>query len=406
MKLTPEAVMAAVAEHGSIRKAAKALGKDDRTLRRILKRAQGDAPADAGRVTVERKGDTVELTAPSASAGKVDELIRENGLDPAEWVIVSTTLNRWDGPVAGGGTQPLRQVKVTLRRKPEHVFPRPVEVAPLDFPRVERPVWRRSGPELWIVEYDHQAPYHDPRLDAAATAMHADLQPDGQLFGGDLGDYPTASRHADHPAANASVQTSLDESHGILRRRREAAPDARAVLLKGNHDWRLESYLLDHASRFYGITPAGSDVPAMSMRNLLQLDALGVELIEDPRGWQHGEFVIVPGERGLVARHGWITGANTAGRSLHKRGRSMLVGHGHGREHAFQWDPSAEVERQAVMVATMSHARDAVFPHFATCDDWLQGCATVSVWPDGRFVIEHARWDGQALLWRDRRWEA
>jgi hypothetical protein len=401
--LTLAAIEAAVGEHGSIRKAATALGRDESVLRRRLKRAGSALAPSSSRSSLAVDGDEATLIAPDAKASTVEALIRENGLDPAEWIVVSTTINRWDGPVKGGGTQPLRQVKVTLRRKPEHVFP----VVARHVPAIVRPKNVRrdpSRPRLVIVEGDHQAPYFDPELDAAATAMHADLQPDEQVFLGDGLDLPTASRHADHPAAQASPQECIDAYYAILRRRREAAPGARARKLKGNHDWRLESYLLDHAAKFYGLRPADSDVPALSLQNLLALDALGVELVEDPRGWDHGEVELVEGQRGLVVRHGWLTGANTAGRSLAKRGRSLLVGHTHGREHVFAWDPSAGVERQAAVVGTMSRVRHREFPHFAVSDSWLQGLATVAIWPDGSFMIEHARWDGRALHWRDRRW--
>jgi hypothetical protein len=54
----------------------------------------------------------------------------------------------------------------------------------------------------------------------------------------------------------------------------------------------------------------------------------------------------------------------------------------------------------------MCLVRDERFPHFAVCDKWLQGFVTVTRWPDGRFAIEHARWDGKALRWRDRSWTA
>jgi hypothetical protein len=158
----------------------------------------------------------------------------------------------------------------------------------------------------------------------------------------------------------------------------------------------------------YGIKPASingaEEIPSLSLRRLLHLDALGIELVEDPRGWMHAEVELIPGLAGLVVRHGWITGANTAGRSLAKRGRSMIVGHTHSREHAFDWDPSAGLERQAVVAGTMSLVRDQRFPHFAPCDSWLQGFVTVTRWPDGQFVIDHARWDGETLTWRDRRW--
>lgn len=436
MSLNTEAIKAAVAEHGSIRKAATALGRDESTLRRTLSRTRRPGTRDSGHVsvepektTVEHKGDTVHVTAPEGTTpDKVMELVRENGLDPDDWVIVSTTLNKWNalGKANTDGENPLRtlrQVKVTLRPAVHLVFPEPVSTAASLALRPLPPIRRDKGrPRLAIVEYDHQAPYHDPLLDAALCAMHDDLNPDEQNFGGDLMDFPTISRHPDHPAAAASVRECLEGGHGILVRRREAVPRARRRKIKGNHDWRPEGELLLRAERMAYIAPVGETVPALSLRRLLHLDALGVELVEHPLGWEHAEIELVPGPHGLVMRHGWMTGHNTAGRSLQKRGRSILVGHGHTREHAFQWDPSMEVEREAAMVGTASRVRgeafaarletagtiggtvDHLFPHFAVLDSWLQGAATVTMWDDGTFNVEHARWDGTSLRWRDRRW--
>ena len=441
MSVPIEQIEAAVAEHGSMRAAAAALGMNESTVRRRLKRAGKSTPAPSGQtpgpekvgVTVDHEKGEATITGPPSAAvgGTVEELIRENGLDPEEWIVASTTLNKYNALGARDpetGKNPvivMRQVKVTLRRRPEAFFPRAVTPAE-SFKLRKAPRVRRDSnrPRLAIVEFDHQAPYHDPALDAAATAMHADLQPDEQVFGGDLMDFPTISRHPDHPAAMAGAQECLVAGHGILVRRREAAPNARARKLKGNHDWRPEWELLTRAERMYGLRPVGEDIPALSLRGLLHLDALGVELVEHPLGWEHAEVELVPGTAGLVVRHGWLTGANTAGRSLAKRGRSLIVGHTHTREHVFQWDPSAELERQAAVAGTMSRVRgeafearlrtaaglsgdvDNLFPHFAVLDNWLQGLVTVTTWPDGCFLIEHARWENGALHWRDRRWTA
>lgn len=411
MSLTLEQVEAAVAEHGSIRKAAKALGRDDRTLRRILKRAGRTTPprpsAKPEPRSFTRKGHEAELTGPATrgDADEVETLIRENGLDPADWVVTSVTLNRWDGPVAGGGTQPLRQVKVSLRLRPELIFPTPAahhDVPPVRARRPGPP--KRDRPELIVVEGDHQAPYHDPDLHEKGLQLLADLKPVEHVLLGDTGDYPTISRHADHPAAMATAQECVDASYRVIRDKREAAPQARTRKLKGNHDWRVEGELLTRAERMYGLRPAEEELPALSLQRLLHLDALGVELVEDPRGWEHAEVELIPGPAGLVVRHGWLTGANTAERSLRKRGRSLIVGHGHSRELTYAWDPSAEVERVAAQAGTMSLARSRRFPHFAVCDDWLQGLVTVTRWPDGRFVVEHAVYQGGTLYWRDRRW--
>jgi hypothetical protein len=408
---------------GSIRKAAGQLGVDERTVRRWLTHYDrlclpSRPENEVGSVRVE--GDTATITEPPTprpKLGDIGKLIRERGLDPDEWVVVSTTLNEWDGPVKGGGTQRLKQWKVTLRRAPHLILASPAVHVPKVAQRARRLNVRAEMPEVIVVEGDHQVPYHDPKLHevslSALEYLNAYHNLTEHIFLGDTGDFPTISKHADHPAASAKVNDVIQGVYELLREKREAAPNARARKLKGNHDWRVEGELLLRAERMYGIKPASingeEEIPSLSLRRLLHLDALGIELVEDPRGWQHAEVELVPGLAGLVVRHGWLTGANTAGRSLGKRGRSMIVGHTHGREHTFQWDASAEVERQAVVAGTMSCARGQGspterFPHFAVCDDWLQGFVTVTRWPDGQFVIEHARWDGETLTWRDRRW--
>jgi hypothetical protein len=405
-----EDVVAAVRAAGSIRKAAVQLCVDERTVRRWLN-SYGEP--EVGSVCVE--GDTATITEPPTERpklGDIGKLIRQRGLDPEEWVVVSTTLNEWDGPVKGGGTQRLKQWKVTLRRAPHLILASPA----VHVPKVPRTALRRprfvGQPELIVVEGDHQVPYHDPKLHEASLEALEHLSLFHNLtehvFLGDTGDFPTISKHADHPAASTKVNDVIQGVYELLREKREAAPNARARKLKGNHDWRVEGELLLRAERMYGIKPASingaEEIPSLSLRRLLHLDALGIELVEDPRGWMHAEVELVPGLAGLVVRHGWITGANTAGRSLAKRGRSMIVGHTHSREHTFDWDPSAGVERQAAVAGTMSLVRDQRFPHFAPCDSWLQGFVTVTRWPDGQFVIDHARWDGETLTWRDRRW--
>lgn len=427
MRPTPAELDALLAQHGSNRRVANALDVDEKTVRR-WRRDNGQAPAPktgrqpkAERPSITVKGDEATIvSAASPDLGEIGDLIRERGLDPDEWEVVATTLNEWEALAYGGGpdgeprTVTLRQRKVTLKRKvsllllsPATHVPELVHSIPARRTVGEWSKGLRDGnaPRVYVVEGDHQIPYHDKALDAAATSLVYDLQPDVHVFLGDTLDLPTISRHDDHPAAMATPQDCIDEAYAMLRRRAEAAPSARRLKLKGNHDWRMESELLKRAERMYGIRPAGEDIPALSLRRLLHMDALGVELVEHPLGWEHAEVELIAGPGGLVVRHGWITGHNTAGRSLSKRGRSLIVGHNHSREHVFQWDPSAGVERQAAVAGTMSQARGESFPHFAVCDDWLQGLVVVTHWTTGAFVIEHARWDGDALYWRDRRYK-
>jgi hypothetical protein len=381
--------------------AAHKLGLSESGLRGARKRGARTPKGERPSVTID--GDEANVTTGvTTDLQDIDGLLRDRKLDPADWDVVECIVNTWEGPAGEGEVRTYHQFKLRLRRKMGALFVGPAVHVPALTKRTVRSV-RRGKPEYVLVEGDSQCPYHDKALDAAIVALIAELQPAEHVFNGDLCDFPTISKHADHPAALATAQECIDAGYHHLRRRAEAAPNAKRYFLRGNHDWRLEQELLLRAERMWGIKPADEDLPALSLKRLLHLDALGVELVDHPLGWEHAEVEIVPGEHGLVARHGWLTGHNSAEKSMLKRGRSLIVNHGHGRQHVFRWDPSAGVERQAIMCPTTSQARGGEFPHFAVCDDWLQGCVVVTRWPDGKWQAEHARWDGRELLWRDTR---
>lgn len=402
MAFDRDAVAAALSEHGSIAAAARALDADRRRLSEYvnadidLKALRWTPNARASKTEVN--GDDAELTVDpdDENLGDLERLVRAKGLDPDEWYVVA--LKVWDTYHGEKRSTVFLRRRVALRviSPARHV---PALVRPV-------PVARPAGrPELIVVEGDHQAPYHDPVLDALATQFVRDAQPAEHVFLGDGMDFPTISRHPDHPAATATPQECVDAYYGILRRRADAAPNAVRKKLKGNHDWRLEQEILTRSERLSGLKPAGESVDALSVRRLLHLDDLGIELIEDRRGWEHAEVEIVPGGNGLVVRHGLVTGNNTAGRTIRKLGRSAMVGHDHSKEHVFRLVYPKRHLHQGVVIGTMSR-NDGVFPHFATNPDWHQGFSTVERWPDGSFVIEHAVFHNGSLFWRDQRWDA
>lgn len=376
---------------------------------------------DRGTASVRVDGNTVHVTLPSSEQPKLGDyetMLRERGLEPADWVVVSAKSNEWDAMTAvKRGEEPrtvrLRQWSIVLKPAMHKLFVMPaVHVPPVKRARVGPPASER--PETIVVEGDHQVPYHDPALHEASLNMLADLEKHHRLaehvFLGDTGDYPTISRHDDHPAAMAGPQEVVQKTYGVLREKCEAAKNVRRRKVKGNHDWRLESEQLKRAERLYGLSPAQrwedveEEIPALHLNRLLHLPELGIELVEDPRGWQHAEVELVPGPYGLVVRHGWLTGAKTAEASVKKRGRSIIVGHIHRREMAFVWDPSMQCERVGVVAGTMSLVRNERYPHFTTLDNWLQGCVIVTRWPDGDFQIDHVHWNGTDLRWRDKSW--
>jgi hypothetical protein len=126
-------------------------------------------------------------------------------------------------------------------------------------------------------------------------------------------------------------------------------------------------------------------------------------LVTDPRGWEHAEIELVPGRDGLVVRHGFIVGQNTPKKTLDKIGRSVIFGHIHSMETIYRLDFPERVLRCAHVNGTMCR-NDGVFPHFTVNPDWHQGCTVVQRWPNGKFLIDRAVFDGGHLYWRDQRY--
>lgn len=409
-------ILAALQDGGSIRQAAKILGVSEQAIRRAKKTRAlvEDHPViTPNRTPFERpsltvKGDeAVLISEASDRLGDIEDLMRARGLDPDEWIITNVVVNEWDamrGSVHDNEIVAMHQMKVSLKRKLNILILSPAT----HVPPVKRTGRVAKGEATYtLLESDHQVPFQDMRLHEASLKLVADIEPHELLFIGDLLDFSTISRHGDHPATNGvTPQMCIDGGYRILRDNREASPSTTIKKLKGNHDWRLESEQLHRAERIYDICPAEEDIAALDLRRLLHLEELEIELVVSPRGWEHAEIEIVPGPLGLVCRHGWLTGNNTAERSVKARGRSMIVGHIHKREHSFFWDPSIETERVGATIGCMCLVRNDRYPHYVACDRWLQGLAMVTSWADGSFIVEHIPWDGNTLRWRNERYTA
>lgn len=350
-------------------------------------------------------GDTATLvTKPLRKAATVDSIIREWGLDPAEWLVADVRPNQWEALGPGGEILTLRQLKFSLRRIVSLEILSPATHVP-DLVRPKKVRVSVKEPDVIVVEGDHQIPYADPELDACVNQLVTVLQPQEHVFLGDTLDYPTISRFPDHPAAMATPQECVNEGYAMLRRRADAAPNAVRKKLEGNHDARPAKELLSRAERLYGLAPAGEVEPALSHRRLLHLDRLGVELVTDIRGWEHAIVELVPGRDGLEVRHGFVTGQNTAKKTLAKVGRSFICGHVHESETQLKLDYPEKVLRWAHINGSMCR-NDGVFPHFQVHPEWNQGCTVVSRWRDGKFNIERATFDDGALYWRGQRYTA
>lgn len=413
---------------------AELVGRSEMTVRRARVRLDiapsAKTPAQPQVSGAEKTGLTVDHSEGAAtivgkpsdsddtSEDRVNELIQENGLDPAEWAVVSVTLNKWDALCAAvdgvNATKTMRQVKVSLRSIVDimAVLPAPAAwTGPKFTPaRSRHPFARVSSTWQIVVTADDQAPYHNEPLHIATCMALRELQPRKVAHLGDLCDYTNISKHADHALIKADVDTCTQAGVDILVGEREAAPDAEFQILAGNHDIRPLTELLNRAERMADIHCAKLPGETMrervlDLRKLWRLDDLGIEYVENARGWMHGELDLVPGPRGLAAVHGDRTGKNVALNTLESVGRSVLMGHTHRPESVYQWNPTIGFEMRAMVIGAQCAVRgDKGFPTFATRDKWLQGGALVTVHSDGEWTAERMRWNGESLFTHGHRW--
>lgn len=341
------------------------------------------------------------------AAGGAEAYLRQRwGFAEADWLCLSATGNEWLGQAAGGGTVVLGQVKGTFRRIADiaAVLPAPAFWTGPKFQHARR--IGGHGSYQIVVTSDDQAPYHSEPLHRATCAVLRDIRPAKVVKLGDGADYTNISKHKDHAVVKADVDTCTQAYVDILVGEREAAPDAEFQILAGNHDIRPLSELLLRAERMADIHHARLPGEAerrkvLDLKALWRLDDLGIELVEDPRGWEHAELDLVPGPRGLAAVHGYLTGANVAKRTLERVGRSCLMGHTHGPESYSEWNRTIGFEMRAMVVGCQCEVRGGggkSFPTFAPRDGWGQGGVLVTVHGDGEWQAERMRWNGESLF--------
>jgi len=122
-----------------------------------------------------------------------------------------------------------------------------------------------------LVVPDVQWPYHDGLVLKKLIKVAEDLQPNQIVQVGDGIDFPQVSRWTKGSAGEYAP--TLQEHitgyvEGFLRPMAQAAPKAKRMWLRGNHDERLEDYISKYA-------PPVRTLDVLSTESLFSLDELG-----------------------------------------------------------------------------------------------------------------------------------
>jgi hypothetical protein len=366
-----------------------------------LTTAKGSAPNGAPGVDTH----TVDVE-PGADLSP-EKLLKRVGLDPEQWVVTNVKAREgtWGSPDA-----PNEQLRLEVSVRPilsGLKLPELKDWTPLPKPRPRK----GKGPKTTVVCGDHHAPHHDRTLHALFCQFLADEQPDLIELNGDLLDFADISRHrqmpktgpgGEYPFTN-TVNECLQSAFNLLLDYRTACPNAEMRLKFGNHDMRLYYALVDNLKGLYDITAANGDAPALSLRNLLRLDELHVELIE--KDWERATTRI---NRRLTALHGYSTTKNPGEKMLTELRGSTLQGHSHriSLNYRTSHDPDDGTEtRLAGECGCMCEIDEGL--GYATAPNWNQGAMLVKTWPDDDFTVAPIIYlPGRLLLPDGRRYTA
>lgn len=352
-------------------------------------------PGKAG-LNLDKEGDGLEITLPASQKlpdlSDLDGLIRSRGLDPKDWAVGAVRVNEWEALAYGGGPDgeprviTLHQLRVGLRAKAHLVYP-------ASDIRERKPPSRKpkEGPWLAVVAGDQHAPYEDPDLHKAFLAWLAAENPAEGVLAGDTLDFPSISRFRARKRWNAACQECIEAGFALVSQYRDASPDTIWSKLRGNHDDRIEKRLMEREPDLADIRPAGEEATAFSVRRLLHLDELGIQMIGDEaEEWDRVEYQLRPG---VIVRH-----KPPEREKMWRIGETVLAGHTHRQRitklHG-RWGDivCAEIGAMASLEGGLGYADEP---------DWQAGFGTVTTFKDGSSQVELAEWNGETIRWRGR----
>lgn len=335
-----------------------------------------------------------------------DQILRDEGLDPDEWIVTDARPNQWQALAPEGEIVTLHQLKVEARRRipADAILPARTEGW--------RPRRRTAKPgratKLVLVVSDTHAPYHDEGLHECLLQWITKHQPDDAWDLGDLIDLPTPSRHRATRGFDHTPQECIDARYRLDADRVAASPSTRWRALLGNHDIRIEHAIIDkigtHVAR---IARAGDTLPVMDLGHLLRYDELGIDLVRP-----EGEYFSVTVEiaPGLNGRHGTKSGGKHGGsvKTIERRTGSMMQGHAHKLvTHLHTRYDDAGVARDLWTLDVPTMARRDIASSYMEDGDVAQGFWSIAQHADGSWHPEMARYDDstRTLYWRDERYQ-
>ncbi len=373
----------------------------------------------------------------------LDELLDVLEIDRDVWEIQRTKVHKGEmarrheikdlefdagritGHIEDSGTmhvEPIFNITVWLIRK------RPIPIDPVvspataititDIPYRQRPerVLRKSLilPDVHVgfsrdIVTGELTPFHDRTALDIVLQVARSTYPDVIVFLGDIFDLADwTDKFMRTPEFYWTTQSAVIEAFWWLSQFRRYCPRSKIYLLEGNHDRRMETLLINHMIAAYQLKSADrlAFPPALSVANLLSLDALDIEYVGDyPNGkvWLNEAIVCTHGKIARAAPGGTVSAV------LKNANVSEIHGHIHRREWVSKTIHGRYGTRTVDAFSPGCLCRiDGVVPAKNSENNWQQGFAVVDhddedIYSIRSFAIENssAIIDGEIYIGKD-----
>lgn len=224
---------------------------------------------------------------------------------------------------------------------------------------------RTTTPEAQttIVLPDIHVGHEDTRSIENVLEFVHDTKPQTIVQLGDFYDCKSISRFDKRPMDIDTLQEEIDRGYTLWKQIERAAPNARKVMLEGNHEARLHKTLLRNPG-FYSLD-------ALKPEKLFKLDELGVEWVPSSKTFRINKNLIVThgatDDGCKMSQHS----AYSAKANLDKWGVSGISGHTH--RFGSHYKTLAEQVLGWHEIGTLSR----LDPEYVKNPNWQQGFATV-----------------------------
>lgn len=225
----------------------------------------------------------------------------------------------------------------------------------------------------YLILSDTHFPQHDVTTIRLAVKEAVRRGVVGVILNGDILDCHEISRHDKDPRAKRYVE-ELKVGQEFLAYLRARLPKSDIYYKLGNHEARLEPYIVNRAPAFEGLD-------CLSLKSALEMTKYGVTQIDDKQIVHLGKLHVIHGHE-----YKGQGGVNPA-RWLYLKARSVaLCGHFHrtSEHHARNIADRHEASWSLGCACGLS-------PYWFPLNDWNHGFAFVEIDRDGGFVVENKR---------------